>query len=322
MSSTGEHRRARPLTLSNPPTTATAATTSASAPSDAASTVGLSVVAPVAKAPVAGASTSQQQQAFNGLADALNAARGQGFMSLLPQLQHHQPPQQQQPTPSNVMLTPMSGAYADLSSMLPIDVNDDNDDGVTQHKADTANISNANTNNVGNNDDPGIMDLSLFPSARFTNGGTPIDLTSLGDGAMATINETISVTAAADSLGNSGNNIQPFLKSEAELLAYMKQLDALYRDLLELRLAAPKLLRSFNVADPMSISRSQIYTSFAAQARGLTSQIERFSAAIRAASGAIEYASTSRAADGSGILRESVVSVMTEDDRTVALMTR
>ncbi|KAK9246818.1 hypothetical protein V1506DRAFT_533838 [Lipomyces tetrasporus] len=96
--------------------------------------------------------------------------------------------------------------------------------------------------------------------------------------------------------------------TEQELQDGLRRLDELYSELLSLRIAAPKLIRTLtqfetNAAPP------DVYAGFAARAREILDEIEQFSVAYKNAADIISYANKSRAANSDGLVRGTFTSL-------------
>ncbi|KAK9383486.1 uncharacterized protein V2V93DRAFT_383372 [Kockiozyma suomiensis] len=90
--------------------------------------------------------------------------------------------------------------------------------------------------------------------------------------------------------------------STDELREGLKRLDELYEELLQLRVAAPRLLRALSKSDRGTTPRD-IYHSFATHARQLTETIDKFTSDLRMAAPLFDYATQSRNHNPNGMTR-------------------
>ncbi|KAK9323213.1 hypothetical protein V1517DRAFT_321009 [Lipomyces orientalis] len=120
------------------------------------------------------------------------------------------------------------------------------------------------------------------------------------------------------SLGNSSNPVavdldddvimpappsdEPDHSTEQQLQDGLRRLDELYSELLSLRIAAPKLIRTLTQFESTA-APPDVYAAFASCAREILGEIEQFSVAYKNAADIISYANKSRAANSDGLVR-------------------
>ncbi|KAK9486530.1 hypothetical protein V1527DRAFT_463556 [Lipomyces starkeyi] len=135
-----------------------------------------------------------------------------------------------------------------------------------------------------------------------------------------------SLSSGNDSLGNSNNPVSIDLdddvimqtpaivserndfSTETELRDGLRRLDDLYFELLSLRIAAPKLIRTLTQIES-NTKPSEVYARFATRAREILGEIERFATGYKNASDIFSYASKSRAANPDGLERSTFASL-------------
>ncbi|KAK9363847.1 hypothetical protein V1504DRAFT_444770 [Lipomyces starkeyi] len=137
-----------------------------------------------------------------------------------------------------------------------------------------------------------------------------------------------SQSSGNDSLGNSNNPVSIDLdddvimqtpaivserndfstETETELRDGLRRLDDLYFELLSLRIAAPKLIRTLTQIES-NTEPSEVYARFATRAREILGEIERFATGYKNASDIFSYASKSRAANPDGLERSTSASL-------------
>ncbi|KAK9314371.1 hypothetical protein V1522DRAFT_409354 [Lipomyces starkeyi] len=135
-----------------------------------------------------------------------------------------------------------------------------------------------------------------------------------------------SQSSGNDSLGNSNNPVSIDLdddvimqtpaivserndfSTETELRDGLRRLDDLYFELLSLRIAAPKLIRTLTQIES-NTEPSEVYARFATRAREILGEIERFATGYKNASDIFSYASKSRAANPDGLERSTFASL-------------
>ncbi|KAK9366051.1 hypothetical protein V1509DRAFT_631102 [Lipomyces kononenkoae] len=101
--------------------------------------------------------------------------------------------------------------------------------------------------------------------------------------------------------------------TEQRLLDGLGRLDDLYGQLLSLRIAGPKLIRTLAQIES-STAPSEVYANFATRAREILSQIDQFTTAYKNASDIFSYADKSRAANPDKIDRGTFKSLFQFDD--------
>ncbi|KAK9372909.1 uncharacterized protein V1513DRAFT_450878 [Lipomyces chichibuensis] len=133
-----------------------------------------------------------------------------------------------------------------------------------------------------------------------------------------------------DSLGNSKNPVSIDLDddvimqtpavvserndfpTETELRDGLRRLDDLYCELLSLRIAAPKLIRTLTQIEG-NTEPSEVYARFATRAREILGEIERFMTAYKNASDIFSYAEKSRAENPDGLERSTFASLSSSE---------
>ncbi|KAK9240441.1 hypothetical protein V1525DRAFT_394972 [Lipomyces kononenkoae] len=95
---------------------------------------------------------------------------------------------------------------------------------------------------------------------------------------------------------------QSEFSTEQELRDGLRRLDDLYDQLLILRIAAPKLIRTLTQIESTT-TPSEVYGNFAIRVREILSEIDRFSTGYKNASDILAYANKSRAANPHGLER-------------------
>ncbi|KAK9432234.1 hypothetical protein V1505DRAFT_365861 [Lipomyces doorenjongii] len=100
--------------------------------------------------------------------------------------------------------------------------------------------------------------------------------------------------------------------TETELRDGLRRLDDLYCELLSLRIAAPKLIRTLTQIES-NTEPSEVYARFATRAREILGEIERFATDYKNASDIFSYANKSRAANPDGLERSTFTSLSDAD---------